>query len=302
MEIILNQTICLKQYLSDKEYEEVNELANLCSLQDKTNLKLELDYKINMRKNHGIGLKTVNEFLYYVEDTLAAYIGISSFGSSNNGEINGMTHPGFRRKGIFKKLFELAMDECRKRNFRKVLLLSDGNSQSGIEFIKSVGGKYDFSEYRMKRLNETDLKGINPVKLRKAVNSDGKEIGRQNAIYFDREEEYESSPEEYDCLPEENEKLNMITYMAELKGAVIGKINVDYSDNSAFICGFGILPDFRGKGYGKAALHAALQLIKEKHIHDIELDVECRNNTALNLYKTCGFEEQSVMNYYLYNI
>ena len=39
--------------------------------------------------------------------------------------------------------------------------------------------------------------------------------------------------------------------MVELKEAIIGKIKVEYSDNSAFICGFGILPDFRCKGYGK---------------------------------------------------
>ena len=42
-------------------------------------------------------------------DILVAYLGISCFGG-NIGEINGMTHPDWRRKGIFKKLFEIAMD------------------------------------------------------------------------------------------------------------------------------------------------------------------------------------------------
>ena len=45
---------------------------------------------------------------------------------------------------------------------------------------------------------------------------------------------------------------------------------------------------------------SALHLINEKNIYDVELDVECNNNTALNLYKDCGFEEQSEMNYYRY--
>ncbi|HEX9025503.1 MAG TPA: hypothetical protein VF839_03475 [Clostridium sp.] len=31
-------------------------------------------------------------------------------------------------------------------------------------------------------------------------------------------------------------------------------INVEYKDKSAFAYGFGILPDFRGKGYGKNLL------------------------------------------------
>ena len=292
---LLNQTICLKQYISEKEYTEINQLKELCSLQDKSNLKLELDYKLNMSRSSEIGLKNINEFLYYVEDVLVAYLGISSFGGSNIGEINGLTHSDFQRKGLFKKLFELAMDECRKRRFIKLLLLTDGNSNSGVEFIKAAYGDYDFSEYRMKRLNKTALESNHSIRLRKAGKLDGKEIGKQNAVFFDHAEECES-------FPEEEEALNKITYMVELKEKVIGKITVKYRDHAAFISGFGILPDFRGKGYGKATLQEALRLINEKHIYEIELDVECKNSTALNLYKVCGFEEKSVMNYYKYNL
>lgn len=292
---VLNKTICLKQYISEKEYKEINQLKDICRLQDKTNLKLELDYKINKSRSSKIGLTNINECLYYIDGILVAYLAISSFGGSNIGEVNGMTHPDFRRNGLFKKLFDLAIDECHKRSFNKLLLLSDGRSNSGIEFINGVYGKYDFSEYRMKLLNKTSLEIINFISLRKAVSLDGKEIGRQNAVFFNDSENCE-------CFVEEEEELNNITYMVELNEVSIGKIRVEYSDNSAFISGFGILPNFRGKGYGKAALIAALHLINERNINEIELDVECKNNTALNLYKECGFQEKSVMNYYKYNI
>ena len=294
----LNQCICLKEYICEKDYNEINQLQKLCNLQDKTNLKLELDYRLNVRRNSEIGLKNVNEFLYYVDEVLVAYLGISSFGG-NVGEINGMTHIDFRRKGLFKKLFHLAMEECQKRNFNKVLLLTDGKSNSGIEFIKAAGGNYDFSEYRMKQTKKASTENIKSIILRKAEKLDGKEIGRQNVIFFNDVEE--NDVEEREFFPEQEEALNNITYMVELKEEIIGKIRVGYEDTSAFICGFGLLPDFRGKGYGKAALKEALRLINEKNIHDIELDVECKNNTALNLYKSCGFEEKSVMNYYRYN-
>lgn len=292
---IFDQTICLKQYISEKEFKEINQLEALCKLQDKTNLKLELDYRLNRSRNAGIGLEDINEFLYYVEDIPVAYISISSFGGSNIGEINGMTHPDFRRKGLFKKLFKLVIEECQKRSFNKLLLLSDANSRSGIEFIKAVGGEYDFSEFRMKRISQAALDGANPVRLRAAGKLDGKEIVRQNAIFFNHSEDCEA-------FAEEEEELNNITYMVELKERVIGKIKVECNANSAFISGFGILPEFRGKGYGKAAMEAALCLISEKNINETELDVECKNNTALNLYKACGFEEQSEMCYYKYNI
>lgn len=293
-EKIWNQTICLKQHISEKEYKEINQLEDVCSSYDNKNLKLELDYKISLCKDSETGLKKINEYLYYVEDVLVAYLGISSFGG-NNGEINGMTHPDFRRKGFFTKLFQLAIDECNKRNFNKILLLSDGKSKSGVEFIKAVHGKYDFSEYRMKLLNKTTLKNINSISLRKAEKADRKEIARQNAIFFYGLEECEN-------LPEEEEIINTITYMVELKEEIIGKIKIEYNDNSAFICGFGILPYFRCKGYGKSTLIEVLRIISEENINDVELDVESKNNIALNLYKACGFEEKSVMNYYKYNI
>ncbi|MBC8060427.1 MAG: GNAT family N-acetyltransferase [Clostridiaceae bacterium] len=290
---VLNQSISLKEHISEKEYKEIGELQAHCSLQDKTNLKLELDYRINVVTSYEIGLKNINEFLYYVEEVLVAYLNISSFGA-NIAEINGMTHPDFRRKGIFKKLFNLAIEECQKRNFNKVLLLSDGKSTSGIEFIKAVNGSYDFSEYRMKWNNKTTWENIKPIGLRKADKLDGKEIGRQNAIFFNDSEACES-------FPEEEEELNKITYMVELEGKTIGKVKVNFN-NSAFIGGFGILPNFRGRGFGKAALTETLRLINKKSINEIELDVECKNNTALNLYKSCGFEQKSVMDYYKYII
>lgn len=314
-EKILNQSICLKEYISEKEYNHINQLQELCSSNDKVNLKLELDYKLNLYKNFKIGLKNINEFLYYVDEILVAYLGISSFGH-NIGEINGMTHPDWRRKGLFSKLFELAINECSKRKFNKIVLLTDGKSNSGTGFIKSKNGNYDFSEYRMKLINKVSLESINPINLRQAGKLDIKEIERQNTIFFNNAEDNENSEDtnvednesfqnpnvkEIKSSLQEEEVLNENTYMVELNGDVIGKINVEYNDNSAFIFGFGILPDFRGKGYGKAALKEALRLINEKNIDEIELDVECKNNTALNLYKACGFKEISVMNYYKYD-
>lgn len=290
-EKILNQSICLKQYISEKEYEEIKQLEGICTSKDRTSLKLELDYKLNMHKNPGAGSEKINEFLYYVDGVLVSYLGICCF-SRNIGEINGMTHPDWRKKGLFGKLLQLALDECRCRNFSKVLLLSDGKSASGMEFIKTAGGQYEFSEYRMSMHGTTYSESINSsVNLREAVKTDRKEIRRQDAIYFnDAESEEEDSGEEGSS--------NQAKYMVELNGETIGKINVEYSDDSAYVFGFGILPDFRGKGYGKAALKEILRLINERNVYNIELDVACKNNTALNLYKYCGFEEKAVMNYY----
>lgn len=303
LKMILNQTICLKEYISEKEYEEIKELEKICILEDKVNLKLEMEFKLNLHKNYKIGLGNINEFLYYINGKLVAYIGISSFGG-NQGELNGMTHPEWRRKGLFRKLFKFAIDECKKRKVNEILLLSDEKSDSGNEFIKAMGGIYDFSEYRMKLIDRLSLTSISSINLRKAESFDKKEIERQNSIFFYNEEEIESLPvidvkENENSINEEN-TLDETTYMVELEKEVIGKIAIEYNDNSAFICGFGILPAYRGKGYGKETLKETLKLITEKNITEVELDVEGKNDKVLNLYKAFGFQKVAKMNYYRY--
>ncbi|MPN31713.1 hypothetical protein SDC9_179187 [bioreactor metagenome] len=43
---------------------------------------------------------------------------------------------------------------------------------------------------------------------------------------------------------------------------------------------------------------SAIEILKEKGAKDIMLQVEAKNSNALSLYKSCGFEETSTMNYY----
>lgn len=297
----VNHIITMKQYIGEKEYKDINELQEIITSKDKVNLKLEVDFKLEMNKNSETSKKRLNEFLYYVDYVLVAYLGISCFGG-NIAELNGMTHPEWRRKGIFKKLFDLAIDECSRNGFKKILLLTDGKSKSGNEFIKAVGGEYDFSEYGMELISQHFLENLFPINLRKAKASDKKELSRQDLIYFSDKEENESfrvSAEEETEQIEEDESRIKNAYIAELDNEVIGKIHIEYNDYSAFILGFGVLPEFRGKGYGRAVLKAALKLISEKDIKQVELDVADKNSRALNLYKSCGFKEKSVMNYFV---
>lgn len=290
MEKWVNQYICLKKDIDVKDFEDINNLEKLCTEREKVNLKLELEYKLSIRKEKSSPLKAVNEFLYYADNTLIGYLGISNFGSTA-AEINGMVHPDLRRQGIFTRLYELAKDECRRREFKKMLLLSDERSESGKRLIESLYGKYSFSEYKMK------LKGIKEfdkdisVNLRKAKNSDGEEIARLNSIFF-------GEPNIQLTYPEEEEKHNQITYMIELHGKVIGKIKIESTSELSYIYGFGLIPEYRGKGYGRESLNLAIELIRKNKIDNIYLDVAASNSKALNLYESCGFERESVMDYY----
>ena len=300
-------SIQVLEYITQSEYDQINRLMDIICKQEGINLKLELDYKLHLcnlaDKNQEIQSDKKREFLYYIEDTLVGYLGISCF-DGVTGELCGMTHPIYRKQGIFHRLLALATNECKHSDFKQLLILADGSSESGMSFLKANSSSYAHSEYRMKRSSSpesrfehgTEQLTNEAVRLRPACKTDEKMLARFNAILFDEESEEEDG--EYMTPTLEEQPENSKTYLIELNGSSIGKINVEYDGSYAFIFGFGILPEYREKGYGRRGLTETLRLIEAQGVTVIELDVVCTNKNALGLYQSCDFAEQSVMNYY----
>ncbi|MDF2674192.1 MAG: acetyltransferase, N-acetylglutamate synthase [Clostridiales bacterium] len=293
---IMNPNIKLKEKIYPNDYNDINNLQKLCLKMDKTALKLEIDYKLSRKKDKVDDLNSINEFMYYDDSKLIGYIGICQFGGEAL-EVNGMVHPEYRRRGVFNRLFSLVKDEWRKRESQKMLLLCDINSNSGLEFIKHIGAYHEHSEYEMFLKNNLKQEiGLGNLVLRRATNEDEKEIAFQDSIYFDRE-----LKEEDISIPEEEEKYGNITYMAEVDSKIVGKVRLEIIDGIGGIYGLGVLPEYRGKGYGREVIYGAIEKLKKEKTDKIMLQVVTKNKKALNLYKSCGFEETSTMEYYELN-
>ena len=298
MSNIQNPWIKLKENIDAGDYKVISELQDRCLQNDETALKLELDYKLGAGKEGSNGVQDINEFMYFDGERLIGYIGICSFGGP--WEVNGLVDPDYRRQGVFSKLFELVLAEWKRRGSGSMLLLSDRNSESGQKFIAATGAEYKHSEYEMflkEGVADTAKEQFSSITFRKAVNADAKEIARQNAIYFN--DSGESSVEEEDMiLPEEEERRGMTSYLVEKDGEIIGKVNLQLTSKLGAIFGLGVLPEHRRKGYGRALLLLAIEKLKEANAKEIMLQVAAENSNALNLYKSCGFEETSTMDYF----
>lgn len=290
---VVDPYIKLKEKISRKDYEDISGLQRLCLETDRAALKLELDYKLSRAMTARGETDSINEFMYCEGDRLIGYIGICRFGGDAI-EVNGMVHPEHRRRGIFRKLFSLVRDEWEKSGHTEMLLLSDAEAEAGQGFIRSVQAGYDHSEYEMYLKGNMDSSlPEGRVVLRKADNSDSREIARQNAIYFD------SEPGEVAAiLPEEEEKCGMLIYMAEVDGKTIGKVHLETSGEVYGIYGLGVLPEYRRSGYGREILNRAVEILRGAGSREIMLQVVATNRNALNLYKSCGFVETSTMDYY----
>lgn len=83
------------------------------------------------------------------------------------------------------------------------------------------------------------------------------------------------------------------------KGGVdIGYGQLIKKESKIYIVNFGILPKFRGLGYGKALLTHLLSLAQGLNVSNIYLKCDEENRDALNLYKSQGFQIVAV--YYEY--
>lgn len=271
MKEILHPWIVLKETIHQKDYERINQLQEICVREDQIALKLELEYKLanSMEKNTG-GISNINHFLYFAEDELVGYIGIDSFGGTGDPlEANGMVHPKHRRQGVFKRLSELAVAEWKRRNSGSMLLLCDRKSFNGQSFIKTTGAQCHHTEYEM--YLKDDLKPQKPsrITLRKVTDADALE-----------------------------EKGGMQSFLAEKDHEGIGQVHLQMTPKFGGIFGLIVQPENRGKGFGRAILMMAIEKLKEAGAGEIMLQVDAENTTAMNLYKSCGFQETSTMDYY----
>jgi predicted acetyltransferase len=278
MREIKNSYVKLKERLDKSDIDDISDLQRLCLEMDGVALKLEIDYKRSRAEVKTDNLSNINELMYYEGNKLIGYIGICNFGGTAI-EVNGMVHPEYRRRGVFKKLFSLVKDEWEKGKIVKMLLLSDSSSIPGQEFIKSTGAIYDNSEYEMFLRNSLKEKLVShDVVLRKATNEDAREIAVQNSIYFGEE-----FKEEDISMPEEEEKHGSITYLAEINKKIIGKVRLDICEGIGGIYGVGIHPEYRGNGYGRELLVLSIVKLKEKNLKDIMLQVSVKNKNALKI-------------------
>jgi ribosomal protein S18 acetylase RimI-like enzyme len=300
---ITKASLLLRHSLRQEEYNAIDTLQKLCEKQESIVLKLELDYKFGNGNNTVEVTETnaVNEFMYFDKEELIGYLGIGTFGGALAPfELTGMVHPAYRRQGVFTKLMELALNECRNRKAPCILLLCDKTSVSGQEYVRKTKAKYQYSEFEMYLHDkwqdnlQADSKDIH---FQKAMNADAGEVARQNAIYFGSIEEENAIEGEW-IWPEEEEKKGMTIYLAKKEEIVIGKVHLQQINGLGAIYGLGVLPEFRGNGYGRGILIRAIKQLLEENADKIMLQVAAENETALSLYLSCGFQETSVMDYY----
>ncbi|MCK8487040.1 GNAT family N-acetyltransferase [Paenibacillus sp. MBLB2552] len=268
-----------------QQLKDIEQLQQECETHDRLQLKLNWEM-LRGRESDNL------DFFHYENNELIAFLGLYPFGSTV--EVCGMVKPSERRKGHFQRLFHQGMEAIKQYGYKKILLNAPASSEAGKAFLMKQGAEYAFSEHQMewqaKAVGESD-----DIVLRKATSEDYEMRVRLSVTGFGIDEE--------DAKAMEGKEYGDNTEVLMIVGDVgtVGKIRVSRDEGQAWIYGFAVLPEYRGKGIGRKALSRVVQEQRAAG-YSIHLEVETKNDHALGLYESVGFKAVHAQDYYNFDM
>lgn len=272
--------------LTIQELNDIKVLQEICEKDGGFQLKLNFD----MLENRVSDRK--EDFFHYADGGLVGFLG--SYGFGNKVELCGMVHPEYRCTGIFTSLLNSAMEVARKHHITTILLNAPSESRSAKAFLKTIPCTFLVAEYQMK-WHQTDLILDDSVQVRPSISQEDMEAEIQLDITSFGENE-EQAREFLQLISEQSSDQRFII---EVEGNIVGKMRVSELNGEAWIYGFAVYPELRGKGIGRKALTNVVVVESQKGL-PIFLEVEAKNTNALKLYESCGFKSYHSQDYYLY--
>lgn len=285
------QGVYKKWTLADAELAEIQQLARLCQEHEPLDLRLNWDV-LALRSGD-----KANEQLYYRDDMLIGFFSMDGLGS-DEAEGTGVVHPDYRRQGVFRALVAAAREECRQNKTESLLLLFDHRSDAAIAFANAIGAQHDFSEHSMRLDNPNNLPQITQrLDCRRATEDDAPAVAAILAQGFHAGADADAEQLRQSVAHNMQSSVYQY-YIATLGHEPIGTLNVQNLGGDAYIYGFVVRPDQRGRGYGKEILARAIADVVAQRLQPVFLEVETENDPAFGLYRSFGFAVTTTYDYY----
>jgi ribosomal protein S18 acetylase RimI-like enzyme len=291
------QGLVKKSTLTPAELTEIEQLAELCNRYE--DLHMRLDFGM-LRARPG---DIVTDFLYYRDDLLLGYLSLDNWGSEER-EAVAMVHPDFRRQGIFNELFEATKEECIRRGIHRLKLVCERSSVAGQACAKAIGARHSFSEHEMVLENFRDSNMFDEnLFFHQANRSDIDALVAVQAASFNDSELFLRT-KLVQFWQDPQRRFYLMTFG---EGEVsckepVGSLRLDELDRGIGIYAFGVVPDYRRRGFGRQMLEEVIRITRSRSQKPIMLDVEVDNAAAIALYTSCGFQIKTTYDYYIVNV
>jgi ribosomal protein S18 acetylase RimI-like enzyme len=199
-----------------------------------------------------------------------------------------MVHPEHRRQGIGSRLLDEAIELCRGRGERHLLLVAPRTSVGARVLAESRGGALEHSEHALDLDGAVTQGPSDPsFSLRPASSDDISELTRILADAFGQ------SPRPIDL---DSPGVSML--VAERDGSIIATLSLNQSPAEWGIYGFAVAPHLQGAGIGRDLLRRVCRQANDAGVRRLHLEVEVNNDRALGLYTSLGFTQTSTEDYF----
>src|SRR5258707_4474957 len=242
------QGLIQKRIWTNAEIKQLDELLEVCNAYEGLNVKLGITM---LRTRTG---RETNDFLYYVRGKLVGLLALDSIGSKDK-EVTAMVHPDYRRQGIATSLLAAARAEAQQRGIERFILACERFSRSGQAFVAAVGAQYDYSEHKMVltalRTREDYTERLS---LRNATEADIEFLAQIITACFGQTQEGARRHVAESMHDPHNQY-----FIATPGDRVVGCLNLFMVDREYGIYTFGILQQFRRRGFGSQQIETMIQ-------------------------------------------
>lgn len=268
----------------------INEMLNLedgCLDYDNLKGSLFIDPTLNFDQT----IKSY--FLLYDKRKLISMLSMF-IPTKQEAEISAYTLPKFRRNGYFKILLSKAVEELRIFGIQDILFVCEEPSISAKKVLAALKAEYEHTEYFMRfSRNKYVTRDTYRLVCLKAERKDLEmTILTCMKVFADS---YEDAKE---LLVKCFESQVREQYIAVLDDKIIGIGSVNLESEDVSIFGLGLIPEYRGMGYGKELLHLVVDNLLQKGREKIIIEVHSENAKALGLYQKSGFHIEVAYEYY----
>ena len=233
-----------------------------------------------------------NDFCWYDNGQLVGYAPLDSFGLS--AEVTAIVHPAFRRRGIARALTAAAYREAQRRGCTELLLVNIRASTTGKAFAEALGHPLGLSEYHLEFAERAPPPvPANALHVRQAQASDLPFLTQITILSFDTPED-----EARQRAEDELKRSAARSFLIERDGVPLGRLSALKEDGGIYLRSFGVLPEERGRGIGRALMAETIARLWAEGERQFSLDVVTDNRNALGLYHSCGFTETLAYDYY----
>ncbi|HEY1388547.1 MAG TPA: GNAT family N-acetyltransferase [Ktedonobacterales bacterium] len=284
--------------LTEEQAEQARALRDLCNRAD------GLDLKLGISAGYATQSAEPYAFLCVLDGALVGFCTLSGDDDPEL-ELCGMVHPAYRRRGIGRALLGAALASARRRLATlRVLAICEDASAAGRAFVAAAGGNHSFSENRMETAAMPPAHASHApardLDVREAGQDEAHELARVIAASFGQSDDHMAEDIVRDMTLEEERYF--LARLSDESNEPVGAFKIFVDKPKAYIYAFGVLPEYRRRGYGREILEDILARLFAEGRTAVGLEVDADNTPAQALYRSVGFHDVTVYGYYVLDI